>query len=191
MIAAARKSLHSVNLSQCYCLSTAAIKSLLTIPPNQLKSLVLYGCGNIDPKVLADIIYRHSNSLTRLRLTDIDDTILDAIQTCKKLNDLGLEHCSDTTLSKSALNRFFSALCHNQVQLTHLRLRDIDNLSSNHLQSISKSETRISLVHFDMSECHGVKSDGVSELAKECSNITTLSLAYQTGVTNQAIQVKK
>jgi hypothetical protein len=191
MIAAAQKSLHSVNLSQCYCLSTTAIKPLLAILPNQLKSLVLYGCGNIDSKVLAAIIHRHANSLTRLRLTDIDDTILEAIQTCKRLNDLGLEHCSDTTLSSSALNRFFLALSRNQVQLTHLRLRDIDNLSSSHLQIISKSDTRISLVHFDMSECHRVQSDGVSWLAKECSNITTLSLAYQAGVTDRAIRVSK
>lgn len=190
IIAAARESLHSLNLSQCYCLSTAAINPLLTTLPNQLKSLVLYGCGNIDSKALAAIIYRHANSLTRLRLTDINDTILDTIQNCKKLNDLGLEHCSDTTLSNSALSRFFSALCHNQVQLTHLHLRDIDNLTSNHLQTISNSDSRVSLVNFDMSECRRVKSDGVLYLAEKCSNITTLSLAYQTGVTNQAIQVK-
>ncbi|KAI8098334.1 uncharacterized protein B0P05DRAFT_576666 [Gilbertella persicaria] len=40
-----------------------------------------------------------------------------------------------------------------------------------------------------MSECNQVKSDGVCWLAKECIHLTNLALAYQTGVTNQAIQL--
>lgn len=189
MIAAARKSLTSINLSQCYCLSTAAIKPLLTMPSHQLVSLVLYGCGNMDSQVIANIIYRHSNTLKRLRLTDINDTIIDAIKTCKKLNDLGLEHCNDTTLSDSAIARFFSVLSKTQVQLTHLRLRDIDSLTCQHLRTIAESNTKTSLVYFDMSECNRVKAQGISWLATECTNLQTLLLAYQAGVTNKAIQV--
>ncbi|GAA5809323.1 hypothetical protein MFLAVUS_002730 [Mucor flavus] len=184
---AASPYLRSLNLSQCYCLSTDAIRPLLTMPKHRLESLTLYGCGKIDPQVMADIIYRHSSTLKRIRLTDINDTILDAIQTCKRLNDLGLEHCSDTTLSNTALNRFFSAI--NQVQLTQLRLRDIDNLTSDHLRSISISKSGTSLLHLDMSECNRVKSDGVSFLATKCTSLNTLLLAYQTGVTNGAIQL--
>ena len=189
MIAAARKSLTSIDLSQCYCLSTAAIKPLLTMPSHQIVSLVLYGCGNMDSQVIANIIHRHNNTLKRLRLTDINDTIIDAIKTCKKLNDLGLEHCSDTTLSDSAITRFFSVLLKNQVQLTHLRLRDIDSLTCQHLRTIAESNIKTSLVYFDMSECNRVKAQGISWLATECTNLQTLLLAYQAGVTNQAIQV--
>lgn len=184
---AASPHLRSLNLSQCYCLSTDAIRPLLSMPRNRLESLTLYGCGKIDPQVMANIIYRHSATLKRLRLTDINDAILDAIQKCTKLIDLGLEHCSDSTLSNTALNRFFSTI--NQVHLTHLRFRDIDNLSSEHLRSISNSKSGLSLVHFDMSECNRVKSDGVSFLATKCTSLNTLLLAYQAGVTNEAIQV--
>lgn len=189
MIAASKKSLSSLNLSKCYCLSTAVIMPLLTMPPHQLESLVLYGCGKMDPQVLVNIINRHSNTLKRLRLTDVNDTIIDAIQNCKKLSDLGLEHCSDTTLTNSALTRFFSILSKNQVQLTYLRLRDIDSLTCQHLHIIAKSTTQSSLVYFDMSECNRIKSEGISWLATECTNLQTLLLAYQEGVTNRAIQV--
>ncbi|CEP17757.1 hypothetical protein [Parasitella parasitica] len=189
MIATARKSLTSVNLSQCYCLSTFAIKPLLTMPSHQLVSLVLYGCGNMDSQVMADIIFRHSNILKCLRLTEINDTIIDAIKACKKLNDLGLEHCSDTALSKSALTRFFTDLSKNQVQLTHIRLRDIDSLSCQHLRTIAESNMKTSLVHLDMSECNRIKAPGISWLATGCTNLQTLLLAYQAGVTNQAIQL--
>lgn len=189
MIAASKKSLSSLNLSKCYCLSTAVIMPLLTMPPHQLESLVLYGCGKMDPQVLVNIINRHSNALKRLRLTDVNDTIIDAIQNCKKLSDLGLEHCSDTTLTNSALTRFFSILSKNQVQLTYLRLRDIDSLTCQHLHIIAKSTTQSSLVYFDMSECNRIKSEGISWLATECVNLQTLLLAYQEGVTNRAIQV--
>ncbi|KAI7873119.1 uncharacterized protein EV154DRAFT_528894 [Mucor mucedo] len=72
---AASPYLRSLNLSQCYCLSTDAIRPLLSMPGNRLESLTLYGCGNIDPQVMADIIYRHSATLKRLRLTDINDRV--------------------------------------------------------------------------------------------------------------------
>ncbi|CAO3631147.1 unnamed protein product [Mucor hiemalis] len=188
-IIAASPFLRSLNLSQCYCLSTDTIRPLLSMPRNRLESLNLYGCGKIDPQVMADIIYRHAATLKCLRLTDITDAILDAIQTCSRLNDLGLEHCSDTTLSNTALNRFFSALSKNQVQLKQLRLRDIDNLTSTHLISLTNSKSGLSLLNFDMSECNRVKSDGVSRLATKCTSLTTLFLAYQHGVTDEAMQL--
>lgn len=189
IISAAKHSLHSLNLSQCYCLSTNAIRPLLTMPSNQLKSLVLYGCGKIDAPVLANIIYHHSQTLTRIRLTDIDNTILAAIQLCTHLTDLGLEHCNDMTLSNTALDTFFSSLKQNKVQLTHLRLRDIESLTSTHLKMIAQSKTSTSLVHFDISECNGVAPDGLFFLAEECVHLHTLLLAYQLGVTNRAIKV--
>lgn len=185
---AASPYLKSLNLSQCYCLSTDAIRPLLLMPQNKLESLILYGCGKIDSQVMANIIYRHNSTLKRLRLTDINDTILEAIQTCNKLNDLGLEHCSDTTLSNTALNKFFSSTS-TTIQLIQLRLRDVDNLTSNHLKLIANSRSRLSLTHFDMSECNRVKSDGVLFLATKCTSLNTLLLAYQTGVTDQAMQV--
>ncbi|KAI8643666.1 hypothetical protein BD408DRAFT_341915 [Parasitella parasitica] len=40
-----------------------------------------------------------------------------------------------------------------------------------------------------MSECNRIKAPGVSWLATGCINLQTLLLAYQTGVTNQAIQL--
>lgn len=188
MIASAQKSLSSLNLSKCYCLSTTAIKPLLSMSPHQLESLVLYGCGKMDSQVLVEIIHRHCRTLKRLRLTDVNDAIMDAIQHCKKLNDLGLEHCSDISLSTASLTRFFASMSKNQVQLTHLRLRDIDSLTCQHLRVIAKSPNRASLVHFDMSECNRINAEGISWLATECINLHTLLLAYQEGVTNQAIQ---
>ncbi|GAN09284.1 hypothetical protein MAM1_0256c08809 [Mucor ambiguus] len=182
MIASAQKSLTSLNLSKCYCLSTAVIKPLLSMPPHQLESLVLYGCGKMDSQVLVEIIHRHCRTLKRLRLTDVNDAIMDAIQHCRKLNDLGLEHCSDTTLSGASLTRFFASLSKNQVQLTHLRLRDIDSLTCQHLRVIAKSPNRASLVHFDMSECNRINAEGISWLATECINLHTLLLAYQEGL---------
>ncbi|EPB85606.1 hypothetical protein HMPREF1544_07599 [Mucor circinelloides 1006PhL] len=182
MIASAQKSLCSLNLSKCYCLSTAVIKPLLTMPPHQLESLVLYGCGKMDSQVLVEIIHRHCLTLKRLRLTDVNDAIMDAIQNCKKLTDLGLEHCSDTTLSDASLTRFFTSLSKNQVQLTHIRLRDIDSLTCQHLRIIAKSPNRASLVHIDMSECNRMNSEGISWLATECINLRTLLLAYQEGL---------
>ncbi|KAK4513903.1 Eukaryotic translation initiation factor 2A (eIF-2A) [Mucor velutinosus] len=189
MIASAQKSLSSLNLSKCYCLSTAVIKPLLSMSPHQLESLVLYGCGKLDAQVLVEIIHRHCHTLKRLRLTDVNDAIMDAIQHCKKLNDLGLEHCSDITLSSASLTRFFASLSKNQVQLTHLRFRDIDSLTCQHLQVIAKSPSRASLVRFDMSECNRINAEGISWLATECIHLRTLLLAYQEGVTNQAIQL--
>ncbi|KAI8643085.1 hypothetical protein BD408DRAFT_415558 [Parasitella parasitica] len=190
MIAGAKKSLSSLDLSKCYCLSTAVIKPLLTMSPHQLESLVLYGCGKMNLQVLADIISRHCNSLKRLRLTDVNDAIVDAIQKCKKLVDLGLEHCSDTMLSSAALIRLFTSLSTHQVQLTHLRLRDISSLTSQHLRIIAKAPTiQTSLVYFDMSECNRISPEGVSWLATECINLENLLLAYQEGVTNQAVQL--
>lgn len=189
MIDAAKKSLSSLNLSKCYCLSTTVIKPLLSMSPHQLESLVLYGCGKMDPQVLMNIINFHCNTLKRLRLTDVNDAIIDAIQNCRNLSDLGLEHCSDNVLTNASLTRFFTVLSKNQVHLTHLRLRDIDSLTSQHLRIIAKSSIQASLVHFDMSECNRIKSEGISWLATECANIQTLLLAYQAGVTNRAIQV--
>ncbi|CEP17415.1 hypothetical protein [Parasitella parasitica] len=190
MIAAAKKSLSSLNLSQCYCLSSAVIKPLLTMAPHQMESLVLYGCGKMSSHILADIIHRHCNTLKRIRLTDANDAILDAIQKCKKLSDLGLEHCSDATLSSSALSNFFTSLSRHQAQLTHLRLRDINSLTSQHLRIIANTPTiQTSLVHFDMSECNRIDSEGISWLATECIHLESLLLAYQEGVTNQAIQL--
>ncbi|OAD07797.1 hypothetical protein MUCCIDRAFT_182237 [Mucor lusitanicus CBS 277.49] len=182
MIASAQKSLSSLNLSKCYCLSTTAIKPLLSMSPHQLESLVLYGCGKMDSQVLVEIIHRHCRTLKRLRLTDVNDAIMDAIQHCKKLNDLGLEHCSDTSLSTASLTRFFASMSKNQVQLTHLRLRDIDSLTCQHLRVIAKSPNRASLVHFDMSECNRINAEGISWLATECINLHTLLLAYQEGL---------
>ncbi|KAI7902818.1 uncharacterized protein BX663DRAFT_434811 [Cokeromyces recurvatus] len=40
-----------------------------------------------------------------------------------------------------------------------------------------------------MSECNRINSIGVSWLARGCINLQTLSLAYQAGVTDQAIQL--
>ncbi|KAL9547357.1 hypothetical protein PS6_007175 [Mucor atramentarius] len=169
MIASAQKSLSSLNLSKCYCLSTAVIKPLLTMPPHQLESLVLYGCGKMDSQVLVEIIHRHCLTLKRLRLTDVNDAIMDAIQNCKKLTDLGLEHCSDTTLSNASLTRFFTSLSKNQVQLTHIRLRDIDSLTCQHLRIIAKSPNRASLVHVDM-------NDNLRNITLETLNVSGLDL---------------
>lgn len=189
MIKAAKLHLISLNLSQCYCLSTDIIKPLLFMPSNKLESLILYGCGKMDPTIMADIINRHSNTLRILRLTDITDTILNAIQNCKKLVDLGLEHCSDQTLSSTALDNFFDKISRNKMQLNQLRLRDIDNLTSQHLKLLANSNTKLSLSHFDMSECNRVNSDGVLCLAVNCTSLSTLLLAYQHGVTDEAMQV--
>ncbi|KAI9477804.1 MAG: hypothetical protein EXX96DRAFT_484440 [Benjaminiella poitrasii] len=40
-----------------------------------------------------------------------------------------------------------------------------------------------------MSECNRIKPAGVSWIATECINLKTLSLAYQAGVTDQAMQL--
>ncbi|CEG75536.1 hypothetical protein RMATCC62417_10562 [Rhizopus microsporus] len=182
MIAASSRYLRSLNLSQCYCLSSDAIKPLLHMLPNQLESLVLYGCGKMDAQMMVDIIHRHSSTLKCIRLTDINDAILDAIGQCLHLTDLGLEHC--TSLSSTALTRYFRKT----PQLTHLRMRDISQLTSHHLRLIADSSK--SLVYFDMSECNQVNSsDGFFRLAIECTSLETLLLAYQTGVTNQAMQL--
>ncbi|KAL9538085.1 hypothetical protein MBANPS3_011211 [Mucor bainieri] len=127
MIASAQKSLSSLNLSKCYCLSTTVIRPLLSMSPHQLESLVLYGCGKMDSQVLVEIIHRHCRTLKRLRLTDVNDAIMDAIQHCSKLSDLGLEHCSDTTLSSAALTRFFASVSKNQlfIQNCH-QLKHVD-----------------------------------------------------------------
>ena len=188
IVSAAQKSLFALDLSQCYCISTMSIRPLLAMAPNQLRSLVLYGCGKIDAQVLASVIRRHAGTLQRLGLTDINDTILDAVYSCRNLNDLGLEHCA--TLTNAALTRFFINVVKSNMKMSHLRLRDIDNLTSSHLKLIATSASCLSLMHIDMSECNKVKSDGVCWLARECINLISLSLAYQTGVTNQALQVK-
>jgi hypothetical protein len=87
------------------------------------------------------------------------------------------------------LESFFATIKENEVQLTHLRLRDIENLTSAHLKMIAQSKASSSLVHFDISECNRVTSDGLFHLAEECIHLHTLLLAYQNGVTNRAIRV--
>ncbi|KAG1456925.1 hypothetical protein G6F56_006726 [Rhizopus delemar] len=181
MIAFSRQ-LRSVNLSQCYCLSSQVLRPLVTMPANQLQTLILYGCGKMDSQLMVDIIHRHSTTLQCIRLTDINDAIMEAIGLCRSLRDLGLEHCA--SLSNAALTRYFQS-CR---QLTHLRMRDISHLSSHHVRCVAESSK--TLHHFDMSECNGVNSsDGFFCLATECTSLDTLLLAYQTGVTNQAMQL--
>lgn len=179
--------LRSVNLSQCYRLSTEAIRPLFDRRRNQLERLNLYGCNNMNSNSLATLIGRHSDSLKSIRLTDINDAVLVAIQSCKNIQDLGLEHC-DTFLSSAALTAYFKSLKDNQAQLKQIRLRDVTQLTSNHLLDMA-SANLASLVYFDISECNSVTSEGYLWLAEQCTSLKTLSLAYQHGVTDPAIQV--
>ncbi|KAI8084499.1 uncharacterized protein BX664DRAFT_283104 [Halteromyces radiatus] len=178
--------LRYVDLSHCYCLSTDAIQPLLDMPLPRLETLILYGCGKIESKALATLIQRHHRTLTCLRLTDITDDLLDVIQQCHHLQDLGLEHCSDY-LTYDGLSRFAHALEKQHIQLTRLRFRDIANLTSEHMERIAFS-SGLSLVHLDMSECARITSDGLAHMAPHCPSLDTLCLAYQSGVTDTSIQ---
>ena len=79
--------LQHVDFSHCYCLTTDAIRPLLNMPPGQLKTLILYGCGQIDRRALVYLIHRHSSSLKCIGLTDINDQIMYAIQQCRQLKN--------------------------------------------------------------------------------------------------------
>ncbi|KAI8882712.1 RNI-like protein [Backusella circina FSU 941] len=186
-IISASPHLRSVNLSQCYCLSTEAIRPLLDGKKNQLERLNLYGCNNMNSYSLATLIRRHSDSLKSIRLTDINDAVLIAIQSCKNVKDLGLEHC-DTDLSNAALTAYFRSLEDNQARPNQIRLRDVTQLTSTHLLGMVNT-TLASLVYFDISECQRVTSEGYLWLARQCTSLRTLSLAYQNDVTDQAIQL--
>ncbi|ORZ08163.1 hypothetical protein BCR42DRAFT_495614 [Absidia repens] len=182
MIKAAVHHLRYVDLSHCYCLSSDAIQPLLFQPHGFLTTLILYGCGKIDPHTLVQLIHHHHTTLTCVRLTDITDTVLDSLQPCAHLQDLGLEHCSDDDLTEPALTRFTR---HQPWQMRRLRFRDIASLTSTHLANLM---ARKSLVHLDMSECSRITSDGLARLACLCPRLDTLTLAYQTGVSNSSLR---
>ncbi|CAO3599349.1 unnamed protein product [Absidia cylindrospora] len=183
MIKAAVHHLRYVDLSHCYCLSSEAIQPLLLQPHGFLTTLILYGCGKIDPQTLVQLIHHHHTTLTCVRLTDITDTILDSLQQCTQLQDLGLEHCSDDDLTEPALTRF--TLTRQPWHMQRLRFRDIANLTSTHLANMMAAKT---LVHLDMSECSRITSDGLAHLAFLCPRLDTLTLAYQTGVSNPSLR---
>ncbi|KAG0180465.1 hypothetical protein DFQ28_001106 [Apophysomyces sp. BC1034] len=175
--------LRYVDLSHCYCLSTDAISPLLSTPQNKLHTLILYGCGKISQDALVTLIRRHRQSLRCLRLTDINDEVLAAIQDCT-IQDLGLEHCSN--LSSAALDKFFRKDQQTQP-LIHLRMRDIHHLTTDHMDAIAKTSRH--LEHFDLSECSRVSDSGFIQLAKYCTDLQHLLLAYQAGVTDFALQL--
>ncbi|KAF7732594.1 hypothetical protein EC973_003341 [Apophysomyces ossiformis] len=175
--------LRYVDLSHCYCLSTEAIMPLLSTPENRLHTLILYGCGKISQNALVTLIRRHSKSLRCLKLTDINDEVLTAIQDCT-IEDLGLEHCSN--LSAEALDKFFGQAQQTQP-LTRLRMRDIHHLTTDHMEAIAKTSPR--LQYFDLSECSRVADRGFMQLARHCTDLQHLMLAYQVGVTDLALQL--
>ncbi|KAI8070017.1 hypothetical protein BC940DRAFT_296735 [Gongronella butleri] len=173
-----------IDLSHCYSLSAEAIRPLLEMRPNSLKTLILYGCGKIDSLTLVHLIYRHQRTLQCIRVTEITDCVLDAMQSCRQLQDVGLEHC--TSLSDAALRRFSHYLLSNPPPIRSLRLRDIANLTSQHMSSIARSCGQ-SLCHLDMTECVRITSTGLAAVARFATSLTSLSLAYQVGVSNQVI----
>ncbi|KAI8997411.1 hypothetical protein BDB01DRAFT_771030 [Pilobolus umbonatus] len=174
--------LRSINLSRCYCLSTKAIRPLFDFSPDRLERLNLYGCSRIDPLIIATIILRHSNSLKSVRLTDITDVILNAIQRSTCLNDLGLEHCS--RLSTTSLNRLFCSLS----QLTHIRLRDIPDMTSDHLTSLV-NVCFTALVHCELIECNQIQNEALTYMASKCVSIKTLLVPYHPNITNETVQL--
>ncbi|KAI8338232.1 hypothetical protein BC941DRAFT_513213 [Chlamydoabsidia padenii] len=179
MIRAARHTLRYLDLSHCYCLSTDAISPLLGLAQPRLETVILYGCGKIDSGALVTLVKEHHRTLRCLRLTDITDELLDAIRQCHHLVDLGLEHCSDDTISPGGLARFAQGASR---RLVRLRMRDIAHLTSDHLKHMVTSE----LVHLDLSECARV--DDLGGIARLCPSLQVLNLAYQSGVTTRAIQ---
>ncbi|KAI9032923.1 hypothetical protein CLU79DRAFT_728783 [Phycomyces nitens] len=187
---AASPHLRYIDLSHCYCLSTQAILPLFLMPHHHLQTLILYGCGQMDPNTLATLIMHHHQSLQCVRLTDISDRVLEAIQHCVVLKDLGLEHCTETKLSADALLRFSRPTkTWTGLGLVRLRLRDIANLTSDHIRGIVDS-SQYTLVHLDISECNRLSRDGFNHIASQCILLETLMLAYQAGVEDQAIQVR-
>ncbi|KAI9243727.1 hypothetical protein BDA99DRAFT_529890 [Phascolomyces articulosus] len=179
--------LRHVNLSHCYCLSTEAIRPLLDIPPS-LKTLILYGCGKIDAYALAAVIRRHCQSLECIRLTDINNDILTAIQQCDKLQDLGLEHCSEA-LDSTCINQFAVHLMRQKIpRLTRIRMRDIANLNTEPMYYLARATTD-TLVHLDMSECNLINQEEFTHLATLCQSLETLLLAHQFSVTDEVVQL--
>ncbi|KAL0089451.1 hypothetical protein J3Q64DRAFT_1635931 [Phycomyces blakesleeanus] len=131
----------------------------------------------------------HHQSLQCIRLTDINDRVLESIQQCVGLKDLGLEHCAEAKLSAGALSRFSRPTkTYSGLGLERLRLRDIASLSSDHLRGIVDG-SRYSLLHLDISECNRLSSEGFVYLSSQCVLLETLLLAYQAGVEDEAIQL--
>lgn len=186
-IIAASPRLRHVDLSHCYCLSTEAIRPLLFMEANRLQTLVLYGCGKIDHDALAAVIARHRQSLSCIRLTNINGRIMEAIQSCPKLSDLGLEH-SDS-LDHDHIVNFFHALKQQQkIRLTRVRMRDVANLSAAPMYDLALAAAH-SLTHLDMSECNSVSVQGFEHIARQCTCLETLLLVYQSCVTDATVQV--
>jgi hypothetical protein len=180
--------LEHVDFSHCYCLTTDAIRPLLDMPPGQLKSLILYGCGQIDRRALVYLIHRHSSSLTRIGLTDINDQIMYAIQQCHQLQSLGLEHCSDMELTEDAITAFCKIMKTRSMRLEKLRVRDIQSLTTEHVSELAHT-CADTLRHLDMSECIRVSHTAFLDLAMNCTRLETFSIGYQAEVTNAAISV--
>lgn len=181
--------LQHVDFSHCYCLTTDAIRPLLNMPPGQLKTLILYGCGQIDRRALVYLIHRHSSSLTCIGLTDINDQIMYAIQQCRQLKNLGLEHCSDTDLTEDAITQFFNIMKAKNMRLQQLRVRDIQSLTTEHVCELAHT-CADTLSHLDMSECVRVSHSAFLDLAVHCTRLETFSIGYQAEVTNLAISVR-
>lgn len=182
--------LRHVDLSLCYCLSTEAIRPLLVMSP-RLETLVLYGCGKIAHDTLATVIERHADTLRCIRLTDISDRVLQSIQQCRQLDDLGLEHCADP-LSADRLRLFCTALSTRPTtttmgRLSRLRMRDVATLTEEPLQLLAPAIAD-TLLHLDLSECNLVAEDGFMQLAKHCRALEHLALVHQFAVTDQVIQ---
>ncbi|ORX46960.1 RNI-like protein [Hesseltinella vesiculosa] len=178
--------LRYIDLSHCYSLSAEAIRPLLDTPPCRLETLILYGCGKINSSTLIAVINRHQGTLQCLRFTDITDGVLGAVQYCSQLQDIGLEHCVDHSLTDAALTRFSCFLMRYPPPLKFLRLRDIANLTSEHMLNIVIS-CGLSLRHLDMTECTRITAQGLTVLAHHICKLKSLSLAYQTGVTNDVV----
>jgi hypothetical protein len=181
--------LQHVDFSHCYCLTTDAIRPLLNMPPGQLKTLILYGCGQIDRRALVYLIHRHSSSLTCIGLTDINDQIMYAIQQCRQLKNLGLEHCSDTDLTEDAITQFFNIMKAKNMRLQQLRVRDIQSLTTEHVCDLAHT-CADTLSHLDMSECVRVSHSAFLDLSVHCTRLQTFSIGYQAEVTNLAISVR-
>ncbi|KAI8581519.1 hypothetical protein K450DRAFT_231692 [Umbelopsis ramanniana AG] len=185
-IMANTRHLQHVDFSHCYCLTTDAIRPLLTMPPGQLKTLILYGCGQIDRRALVYLIHRHASSLTYIGLTDINDHIMFAIQKCPQLQALGLEHCSDTDLTEDAITQFCNIMKAKNMRLQQLRVRDIQSLTTEHVCDLART-CADTLRHLDMSECVRVSQTAFLDLSTYCTRIETFSIGYQAEVTNCAI----
>ncbi|GAB5586587.1 hypothetical protein Unana1_01487 [Umbelopsis nana] len=178
--------LQHIDFSHCYCLTTDAIRPLLDMPPGQLKTLILYGCGQIDRRALVYLIHRHSSSLTCIGLTDINDHIMYAIQQCRQLKNLGLEHCSDGDLTEDAITQFCNTMMVKNMRLEQLRVRDIQSLTTEHVCVLAHT-CADTLRHLDMSECVRVSHSAFLDLSIYCTRLETFAIGYQAEVTNSAI----